>query len=158
MKTIKREDIDRDIYQEIFAKESHHTHEIQFNEDGIFHWKPNQNVLRLKNSIGIDILVDFLESLGHDKNSEICRKFFRDMGYSLLAYWEIFYWETNNPIASEYSPSDKVEVSMKSLEQVQSLDVKINELTEENNILFKILERWIEKAEKLEKELNENSK
>jgi hypothetical protein len=40
--------------------------------------------------------------MGYDKNSEVYRKLYRDIGYSLEGYWEIFYWEVNNPIASEY--------------------------------------------------------
>jgi hypothetical protein len=30
---------------------------------------------------------------------------YRDMGYSLFGYWEMFYWEINNNIAHEYKPN-----------------------------------------------------
>jgi hypothetical protein len=44
---------------------------------------------------------------GLDKNSDEYRKVYRDIGYSLDGYWEIFYWEVNNPIASKYLPNEK---------------------------------------------------
>jgi hypothetical protein len=43
--------------------------------------------------------------LGYNKNSEIYRKFFWDLYYSISGYWEIFYWKVNNEIADEYKPS-----------------------------------------------------
>ena len=38
-------------------------------------------------------------------NSEMWRKLYRDLGYSLFGYWEIFYWEANNEKAAEYKPT-----------------------------------------------------
>ena len=36
------------------------------------------------------------------KNSEEWRKLYRDIGYSLYGYWEIFYWDMNNEDAADY--------------------------------------------------------
>jgi hypothetical protein len=44
---------------------------------------------------------------GLDKNCDEYRKVYRDIGYSLDGYWEIFYWEVNNPISREYIPNEK---------------------------------------------------
>jgi hypothetical protein len=41
---------------------------------------------------------------GYTKNSEIYRKLYRDMGYSLSGYWEVFYWDVNNEKVDEYNP------------------------------------------------------
>jgi hypothetical protein len=40
--------------------------------------------------------------MGLNKNSEEVRKLYRDMGYSLSGYWEIFFWEVNNEDAPLY--------------------------------------------------------
>jgi len=40
--------------------------------------------------------------MGLTKNSEPVRKLYRDMGYSLSGYWEIFYWDVNNEEAEDY--------------------------------------------------------
>jgi hypothetical protein len=42
--------------------------------------------------------------MGLGKNDESVRKLYRDMGYSLSGYWEIFYWEMNNEDADQYRP------------------------------------------------------
>lgn len=46
-------------------------------------------------------------SMGLTKNSEEMGKLYRDMGYSLSGYWEIFYWETNNEDAGKYKQKKK---------------------------------------------------
>jgi hypothetical protein len=45
--------------------------------------------------------------MGLTKNSEEVRKLYRDMGYSLSGYWEIFYWDMNNEDAHKYKPKKK---------------------------------------------------
>lgn len=55
--------------------------------------------------IDLNTLVLLLNHLGYGKNSEVYRQLYRDMGYSLYGYWEIFYWEVNNPDANEYHPT-----------------------------------------------------
>jgi len=51
---------------------------------------------------GMNNVVNFMYSIGLTKNSEEYRKLYRDIGYSLYGYWEIFYWEMNNEDASDY--------------------------------------------------------
>ena len=53
----------------------------------------------------INDLIPLLDSLGYDKNSEVYRKLYRDMGYSLFGYWEVFYWVANNSEADKYVPN-----------------------------------------------------
>ncbi len=57
--------------------------------------------------MNLNHIVMLLIYLGYNKNSEIYRKLYRDMGYSLYGYWEIFYWEVNNPDYAEYKPNTK---------------------------------------------------
>lgn len=67
-------------------------------------WKENPNVTKILSLISLNDLIPLLYELGYDKNSEIYRKLYRDMGYSLSGYWEIFYWEMNNEYANDYQP------------------------------------------------------
>lgn len=96
MKTIKRSEIKEQEYLDIFEKESHHNHEIEESEDGILRWKENKYVMMLIKHISLNDLLPLLSNLGYDKNSEVYRKLYRDMGYSLNGYWEVFYCEVNN--------------------------------------------------------------
>jgi hypothetical protein len=43
---------------------------------------------------------------------------YRDMGYSLYGYWEIFYWEMNNDYAQDYIEERKA----------LNRDLKINQI------------------------------
>ena len=69
--------------------------------NGIIRWKENENL----RSIDINKVIEIFYELGYDKNSEVYRKFYRDLGYSLSGYWEVFYWEVNNEDQNEYRPS-----------------------------------------------------
>jgi hypothetical protein len=102
MKTIKREDIQEDIYQNIFKREKHHNHEIVEDCNGIYKWRENYQVRDLVEKINLNDLIPLLHHLGFGKNSEIYRKLYRDMGYSLNGYWEVFYWEVNNEDSKKY--------------------------------------------------------
>jgi len=103
MKTIKRKDIDVPDYQEIFEKEAHHKHEIVEDDNGTLRWKQDEKVREiLDKSVNLNDLWYLFHTMGMDKNSEHVRKLYRDMGYSLSGYWEIFYWEVNNSIAENY--------------------------------------------------------
>ncbi len=102
MKPIDRKDITDEIYADILKRESHHDHEILVDEHGKFWWKENPEFTEMKEKIGLQNIWDLLESLGYNKNSEVIRKMYRHNGYSLFGYWELFYWEVNNPIANEY--------------------------------------------------------
>ena len=84
-------------YKEIFKAEKHHDHEIHII-NGVLRWKKNEAISKLN----INDVLSMLITLGYDKNSEVYRKYYRDLGYSLSGYWEIFYWEMNNEDASKY--------------------------------------------------------
>lgn len=102
---IKREEITDEDYREILDVESHHKHKIIKDKDGILRWKENPEVVRHLKNISLNDLCPLLNCLGYNKNSEVYRKLYRDMGYSLFGYWELFFWEVNNEIASEYVPN-----------------------------------------------------
>ena len=105
MKIVNRNEIEVEHYQEIFKKESHHNHEIIETEDGVFRWKANPDVEHFLKNISLNDLCPLLNCLGYGKNSEVYRKLYRDMGYSLSGYWEIFYWDLNNEDADSYEPN-----------------------------------------------------
>lgn len=102
--TIKRENITDKYIREILDLETHHNHEI-VEINGVLRWKANLNVEYILEKISLNDLIPLLKHLGYDKNSEIYRKLYRDMGYSLIGYWEVFYWEINNEKYSEYIPN-----------------------------------------------------
>ncbi len=106
-KVIKRDTITEDTYKEILDTETHHDHVIIKDEHGTIRWKANQRVRDLVDKIGLNDLVELLHYLGYGKNSEVYRKMYRNMGYSLYGYWEIFYWEVNNEDAADYKPPTK---------------------------------------------------
>lgn len=101
-KVIDRKSIEVEAYQLIFSKESHHDHEIIEDTQGTLRWKENKDVNANLENISLNDLCPLLSNLGYGKNSEVYRKLYRDMGYSLNGYWEIFYWEMNNEEADEY--------------------------------------------------------
>jgi hypothetical protein len=88
-------------FMEMMLTESHHEHEI-IVKDGYIRWKENDDTRHFLENISLNDLCPLLETLGHGKNSEVYRKLYRNMGYSLSGYWEIFYWNMNNPDADEY--------------------------------------------------------
>jgi len=89
-------------YRQIFEMEKHHNHEVVMTENGILRWKENPDVINMVRKIGLNDIVALFYTLGIDKNNEIHRKLFRDIGYSLSGYWEVFYWTVNNEYAEEY--------------------------------------------------------
>jgi len=105
MKTINRNEIEVEDYQEIFKKESHHTHEVIEDKNGIIRWKENKTAKVFLKNISLNDLCPLLSTLGYGKNSEVYRKLYRDIGYSLSGYWEIFYWDMNNDDADSYKPN-----------------------------------------------------
>lgn len=105
MELIKRKKIKDKTYREILDVETHHDHEIYKDEHGTLRWKENPAVTKLLKSISLNDLCPLLTQLGYGKNSEVYRKLYRDMGYSLYGYWEIFYWEVNNDDAADYKPN-----------------------------------------------------
>lgn len=103
MKIVNRSEISVEEYREIMEKESHHNHEI-VEVNGVLRWKENSDVRRILKNISLNDLCPLLICMGYDKNSEVYRKLYRDMGYSLSGYWEIFYWELNNDNKVNYNP------------------------------------------------------
>jgi hypothetical protein len=94
MEIVPRDKIPND-YADMMKTEDHHNHEIVM-VNGTIRWKPNHPVNFLLEKLNLNDLCPLLIELGHDKNSELYRKLYRDMGYSLSGYWEIFYWDWNN--------------------------------------------------------------
>lgn len=103
METIPRSNFtSHELFAEIMEKESHHSHEI-VDDSGTPRWKENPEVNRLVDDIGgLNNIVPMFHYLGITKNSEEWRQLYRDIGYSLYGYWEIFYWEMNNEDAADY--------------------------------------------------------
>jgi len=114
-KIIKREDIIKKeietdennyFYRDFFREEKHHDHEVVQAEDGRYHWKEDPIVSSCIDNLNLNHLIPLFGQLGIGKNSEIYRKMYRDMGYSLNGYWEIFHWDINNPYADDYEPGE----------------------------------------------------
>ncbi len=104
MKIIQRDTIKNKTYREILDVETHHDHLIEKDEDGTLRWTRNYKVCEIVDKIGMENIFELFERLGANKNSELLRKMFRERGYTLFGYWELFYCETNNDIANEYTP------------------------------------------------------
>ena len=105
---IKRNDtklLSVDYYKKILDTESHHDHKIVVDEHGTVRWKQDPWISYLiDNKIDLNALIHLFHKLGIDRNSEPYRKLYRELGYSLSGYWEVFYWELNNEDAANYSP------------------------------------------------------
>jgi hypothetical protein len=103
MKEIRRQDLmDIEDYAEIFKKESHHVHRVIEDEHGTLRWEADPVVNEIVDRVNLNDLWLMFMKMGLTKNSEPVRKLYRDMGYSLSGYWEIFYWDVNNEAAEEY--------------------------------------------------------
>lgn len=92
---------------DIVEFDSHHKHQVFEDEYGILRWVPNEEYLKSISGICFNDVVAKLLARGLDKNCEEYRKTYRYIGYSLRGYWEVFYWEGNNPIAGQYIPNQK---------------------------------------------------
>lgn len=103
METISRDTFkDHELFEEIMRKESHHNHDIVDEGHGP-RWKEDPRVSKLVDDMGgMNNVVAFMYSIGLNKNSEEYRKLYRDIGYSIYGYWEIFYWDMNNEDAADY--------------------------------------------------------
>lgn len=107
METINRNKIIDETYRQILDIETHHDHEIIADSQGTYRWKPNATVTSILSNLDFNSVIALLQNLGYDKNSEVYRKLYRDIGYSLYGYWEVFYWKTNNKFADDYKPNLK---------------------------------------------------
>lgn len=101
MVTIPRSELPDD-YKEMMEKESHHDHPIIDYGKGVIRWKVNPTIEALVDLIGLNEIIEALHDSDLGKNSEIYRDLYRSIGYSLSGYWEIFYWDMNNPDADDY--------------------------------------------------------
>lgn len=101
---ISREELmDVDTYKEIFDIEFHHNHEIIRDQNGTVRWKADPVIEgMITKTVNLNDLWYIFHTMGLTKNSEEVRKLYRDMGYSLSGYWEIFFWEANNENSPEY--------------------------------------------------------
>ncbi len=88
-------------YKEIFETETNHKHPV-VSVSNIYRWKANPRVQKIVGEMGLNNTIELFEHLGLGKNSEERRKLYRDLGYSLAGYWEVFYWEANNEDAAIY--------------------------------------------------------
>jgi hypothetical protein len=86
----------------ILETETHHKHEIYTDESGKLRWRENTDVVKRLKKLSLNDLIPLFIALGYDKNSEPYRQLYRDMGYSLFGYWEVFYWSVNKPETEEY--------------------------------------------------------
>lgn len=104
MEVVSREEASAEAedYKEILDKESHHNHEIIRDDHGTLRWRKDPKVDEIINRGDLNDLWYLFHTMGLTKNSEEVRKLYRDMGYSLSGYWEIFHWEMNNENAHLY--------------------------------------------------------
>ncbi len=101
MESIERSDLPND-YKEMMETESHHKHKIIKDNHGTIRWQEDPFVRRFTDGCNLNDIVSGFHDKGNGKNSEIYREFYRKIGYSLSGYWEIFYWEMNNPDSDNY--------------------------------------------------------
>lgn len=103
-KIITREEVAKmdEEYAYVLEHEAHHDHELITDEHGTVRWKADPVVRWLIDNVDLNDIVMKLYSQGYDKNSEMHRKMYRQMGYSLFGYWEIFYWHANNEDEPNY--------------------------------------------------------
>ncbi len=104
MEVVSREEASSiaETYKEILDKEWHHDHEIIRDGHGTLRWRKDPKVDEIINRGDLNDLWYLFYTMGLTKNSEEVRKLYRDMGYSLSGYWEIFFWEMNNEDAHLY--------------------------------------------------------
>ena len=102
MTIIPRSDVSP-FFNEVLANESHHNHGLIKDHLGIVRWRPNEKLstYRDKMELPIGYFVEFLTATGYNKNSEVYRKLYRDIGYDLEGYWEVFY--CNNDESDSYN-------------------------------------------------------
>ncbi|MBV1929834.1 MAG: hypothetical protein KUG81_10035 [Gammaproteobacteria bacterium] len=102
---INRKDLPED-YAEMMQTEQHHAHEIVVIND-VIRWKENEGVRELVDICNLNHMIADMHAKGVGKNDEPYRRLYRNMGYSLSGYWEVFYWGMNNDDAGEYRPPAK---------------------------------------------------
>lgn len=108
METIKREALE-ESYGDMLKTESHHKHEIIKDEHGVVKWKENPKVRETmkQENVGLGELIKTLDVIGYDRNSEVLRKLYREMGVSLSSYITMFYDPCNNDEVEDYKQPPK---------------------------------------------------
>jgi hypothetical protein len=106
MKILDRTELPED-YADMMKAESHHSHEIIQDEQGVLRWKEGPFIRQLTEDCSLNCIIAGFYENGKNKNTESYRELYRKMGYSLSGYWEVFYWDVNNEIASEYTQPEK---------------------------------------------------
>lgn len=92
-----------EIYDTEVANFSHPNYnQIIQDSEGEFRWEGKENIIKFAEEFGINEITIKFDELGITKNSECYRQFYRDLGYTLWGYWELFYWDVNNPEAENY--------------------------------------------------------
>jgi len=74
----------------------------EFTKKSLISTKNEQSLFQLSSKLDLNQIIEVLYRFDCNKNDEIYRKMYRDIGYSLNGYWEIFYWDLNNDIADDY--------------------------------------------------------
>ncbi len=91
------------VWKDMKDLESHHKHNIIL-KDGIYRWEQTNFDYGDLNRV-----MDNFYNNGLNKNSEEVRAFYRSIGYSLFGYWELVYWDVNNPIVMDYKQPDSTQ-------------------------------------------------
>lgn len=159
MRTVNRNEITDPNCRAILDIETHHDHEIIEGEEGVFRWKPNHVVIELVKEMDLDNIMWLFQQLGLNANSEITRKLYRNLGYSLHAYWKLFYTEGSNRQAKEYKPQPEITTieSLLILEPDFLLDVKsILDSRSQQKCFYKAAQASAEFSAQLIKSANNN--
>lgn len=104
LKIVQPNEITSDTYIAMLKREPH-GHLLVKDSQGKICFLADTKIIALVKIMGLNGIIQLFTRYGLTKNSEIYRKLYRDMGYSLYGYWEIFYCELNNEDADEYKYS-----------------------------------------------------
>lgn len=108
--------LDVDFINEILTTETSHDHPIIQDDHGTYRWLGDPLISEMFNRGQIDLnqimvpgrikpIVGIHPEVEPDKilkNDTLIRELYRRLGYGLWGYWEVFYWEANNPNSDKY--------------------------------------------------------
>jgi len=103
-KYVDRKNIDTTDCYSFLNIETHHNHKIVM-VDKVYRWEENKEVRKAINDLDLCKLWNIIYDIGLNRNSELPKSIYRDMGYSLHGYWELFYSDINNEDFKDYVPS-----------------------------------------------------